>query len=387
MRLGTLLVAGLFRRRGRTLLTLASIVAAFALFGLLDAVRIVFNAGADNAGLNRLIVTSRLSLIQPLPFSQMARIQGIEGVEAVAHANWFGGVYQDRRNFFPNLAVSPAEWLAVHPEIRLTPEVRARFLTERTAALAGVDLMQRFGWQPGQQIPLEGTIFPNKSGSNTWTFALAGEMRGDTDTRSTFDGQLLFRYDYFDEGRLRDHGTVGWYVVRVHDPARSNAIAQHIDALFRNSDAETKTQSEKEFNLAFVKQFGDVGLIVSAIMAAVFFTVLLLTANTLSQAMRERVPELAVLKTLGFSNGTVCGLVLGESVLLLLLGGLSGLLAATLLLPSLNGKLGAQLPPLSVTPGSWATGLAIMLGIGLLVGLPPALRAMRLRIVDALAER
>ena len=188
-------------------------------------------------------------------------------------------------------------------------------------------------------------------------------------------------------GRLRDHGTVGWYVVRVQDPSRSNAIAQQIDALFKNSDAETKTQSEKEFNLAFVKQFGDVGMIVSAIMAAVFFTVLLLTANTLSQAMRERIPELAVLKTLGFSNATVCGLVLGESVLLLLMGGLGGLLASTLLLPALNGKLGAQLPPLSVTPGSWALGLAIMLGIGLLVGLPPALRAMRLRIVDALADR
>jgi putative ABC transport system permease protein len=171
----------------------------------------------------------------------------------------------------------------------------------------------------------------------------------------------------------------------VRDPARSNAIAQQIDALFKNSDAETKTQSEKEFNLSFVKQFGDVGMIVSAIMAAVFFTVLLLTANTLSQAMRERIPELGILKTLGFGNGTVCALVLGESILLLLLGGLAGLAAAAALLPQLNGKLGAQLPPLVVSASSWVSGLGIMLVIGLVVGLPPAIRAMRVRIVDALA--
>jgi putative ABC transport system permease protein len=385
MNYGTLLVAGLFRRRGRTLLTLASIMAAFALFGLLDAVRIVFNAGADNAGLNRLIVTSRLSLIQPLPFSQMARIQALEGVDAVAHANWFGGVYQDRKNFFPNIAVSPSEWLNVHPEIKLTPEARERFLNTRTAALAGSELTSRFNWQIDQKIPLEGTIFPNKSGSNTWTFDLVGVMRGDADTHQPFEGEMIFRYDYFDEGRLRDHGTVGWYVVRVRDPARSNAIAQQIDALFKNSDAETKTQSEKEFNLSFVKQFGDVGMIVSAIMAAVFFTVLLLTANTLSQAMRERIPELGILKTLGFGNGTVCALVLGESILLLLLGGLAGLAAAAALLPQLNGKLGAQLPPLVVSASSWISGLGIMLIIGLVVGLPPAIRAMRVRIVDALA--
>lgn len=344
MTLGSLVLRSLLRRRSCTLLTWASLVAAFALFGLLNAVRVVFSAGSDNAGLNRLVVTARLSLIQPLPLAQLARIQALDGVEQVAHANWFGGVYQDRKNFFPNLAVSPSEWLGTQPEIKLAAQARAAFLATRTGALAGRRLMARFGWQVGDKIPLAGTIFPNQSGSNTWTFDLVGVLDGAGAERADFENELIFRYDYFDEGRLRHHGTVGWYVVQIADPGQSNALAQKIDALFRNSDAETKSQREKEFNLAFVKQFGDVGLIVSALMGAVFFTVLLLTGNTMSQAMRERIPDLAILKTLGFSNATVCALVLAEALLLLVLGGVAGLGVASALLPQLNGKLCA-IPP------------------------------------------
>lgn len=386
MTLAGLAWADLFRRRSRTLLTLASLVAAFALFGLLDAVRVVFSVGSDTAGLDRLIVTSRLSIIQPLPMSALARIKAIDGVEAVAHSNWFGGVYQDRRNFFPNLAVSPAEWLATHPEIRLEEDARQAFLGTRTAALAGSRLMERFGWQVGQKIPLEGTIFPNRDG-NTWTFDLVGVMRGDGGQPQNFEGEMLFRYDYFDEGRTRGRGTVGWYVVKLHDPSRSDAIARQIDALFANSSDETKTQGEKAFNLAFTRQFGDVGLIVSSIMAAVFFTVVLVTGNTMAQAMRERIPDLAILKTLGFGAGSLCALVLGQALLLVGLGGVVGLLLARALLPTVNAQLVGQLPPLTVTSGTWLIGAASMLGIAVLVGLPPALRAMRLDIVEALARR
>ena len=386
MTLAGLAWADLFRRRSRTLLTLASLVAAFALFGLLDAVRVVFSVGSDTAGLDRLIVTSRLSIIQPLPMSALARIKAIDGVEAVAHSNWFGGVYQDRRNFFPNLAVSPAEWLATHPEIRLEEDARQAFLGTRTAALAGSRLMERFGWQVGQKIPLEGTIFPNRDG-NTWTFDLVGVMRGDGGQPQNFEGEMLFRYDYFDEGRTRGRGTVGWYVVKLHDPSRSDAIARQIDALFANSSDETKTQGEKAFNLAFTRQFGDVGLIVSTIMAAVFFTVVLVTGNTMAQAMRERIPDLAILKTLGFGAGSLCALVMGQALLLVGLGGVVGLLLARALLPTVNAQLVGQLPPLTVTSGTWLIGAACMLGIAVLVGLPPALRAMRLDIVEALARR
>lgn len=382
-----LVLAGLRRHRSRSLLTLASILAAFLLFGFLDGVRTVFGAGTDTYGLDRLIVTSRLSLIQPLPLSQLARILALDGVAAAAHANWFGGVYQDRRNFFPNIAVSPASWLATHPEIGLGAAEREAFLTTRAGALVGEDLAARFGWRIGDRLPLEGTIFPHRNGSNTWTFEVVGIMRATDEERAAFAGELLFRYDYFDEGRTQGQGTVGWYVVQLTDPARSNEVAQAIDALFRNSDAETKTQSEQAFNLAFAKQFGDIGLIVSAIMAAVFFTVLLVTANTMAQGVRERVGDIAILKTLGFRDGTVCALVVAEALALLLAGGCAGLGLAALALPTLSRSLRGQLPPLAVGVDTWLLGLAIMLGLGLAVGLPPALGALRLKIVDALARR
>ena len=381
-----LVLAGLMRHRSRSLLTLLSVMTAFVLFGLLDGVRTVFGEGTDTSGQDRLIVTSRLSIIQPLPYSQLARIEALDGVQEVAHANWFGGVYQDRRNFFPNIAVSADEWLATHPEIRLTAAEREAFLGTRTAALAGENLIERFGWKIGDRIPLEGTIFPNKSGSNTWTFDLVGVMRAGEDERSSFAGELIFRYDYFDEGRTQGQGTVGWYVVQLADPARSNEVAQAIDAMFVNSDAETKTQSEKEFNLAFAKQFGDIGLIVSAIMAAVFFTVLLVTGNTMAQGVRERVGDIAILKTLGFTGGAVCLLIVAEALLLLIVGGCAGLGLAALGLPALSRALRGQLPPLEVGPDTWLIGLAIMIGLGLVVGVPPAVGALRLKIVDALAR-
>lgn len=381
-----LVLAGLMRHRSRSLLTLLSVLTAFVLFGLLDGVRTVFGEGTDTSGQDRLIVTSRLSIIQPLPYSQLARIEALDGVQQVAHANWFGGIYQDRKNFFPNIAVSADEWLATHPEIRLTPSEREAFLSTRTAALAGENLIERFGWKVGDRIPLEGTIFPNKSGSNTWTFDLVGVMRTGEDERSGFAGELIFRYDYFDEGRTQGQGTVGWYVVQIADPARSNEVAQAIDALFVNSDAETKTQSEKEFNLAFAKQFGDIGLIVSAIMAAVFFTVLLVTGNTMAQGVRERVGDIAILKTLGFTGPTVCVLIVAEALLLLIVGGCAGLGLAALGLPALSNALRGQLPPLEVGPDTWLIGITIMIALGLVVGVPPAVGALRLKIVDALAR-
>lgn len=381
-----LVLAGLMRHRSRSLLTLLSVLTAFVLFGLLDGVRTVFGEGTDTSGQDRLIVTSRLSIIQPLPYSQLARIEALDGVQQVAHANWFGGIYQDRKNFFPNIAVSADEWLATHPEIRLTPAEREAFLGTRTAALAGENLIERFGWKVGDRIPLEGTIFPNKSGSNTWTFDLVGVMRTGEDERSGFAGEMIFRYDYFDEGRTQGQGTVGWYVVQIADPARSNEVAQAIDSLFVNSDAETKTQSEKEFNLAFAKQFGDIGLIVSAIMAAVFFTVLLVTGNTMAQGVRERVGDIAILKTLGFTGPTVCVLIVAEALLLLIVGGCAGLGLAALGLPALSNALRGQLPPLEVGPDTWLIGVTIMIGLGLVVGVPPAVGALRLKIVDALAR-
>ncbi|MGA8262074.1 MAG: FtsX-like permease family protein [Arenicellales bacterium] len=381
-----LLWSALFRKKARTVLTLLSVMAAFALFGMLDAVRVAFNAPGSVAGIDRLIVASRFSIIQPLPYSDLTRIRRVPGVREVAYANWFGGIYQDPKNFFANMAVSPAPYLDVHPEIVLPPRQRRAFLNTRTGAIAGETLAERFGWHLGDRIPLQATIFPKKDGSNIWTFDLVGIFHASDPALRGIEQQMLFHYDYFDEARQFGQGTVGWYVVEVSDASRADRVARDIDHLFANSADETKTESEHQFQLSFAKQIGDIGLIVSAIMGAVFFTLVLLTGNTMAQSIRDRIPELAVLKTIGFSNRTVLLLVLGESMLLLTLGGLAGLGLARLLLPVMAAATQGQFT-LPLTLSTWALGLVLMLVIGLLVGLPPAVHAMRLRIVDALAGR
>jgi putative ABC transport system permease protein len=379
-----LLLAALSRKKTRTVLTLLSVAAAFTLFGMLDAVRVAFNAPQSVAGIDRLVVASRFSIIQPLPYGDLVRIEKVPGVKAVAYANWFGGIYQEPKNFFANIAVSLPSYLDIYPDIVLPEEQKQAFLNTRTAAIVGESLARRFGWKIGDRIPLQATIFPRKNGGNLWTFDLVGVYRAAQPELRGIEQQLLFRYDYFDEGRQFGQGTVGWYIVKVEDPADANRVAQAIDHLFANSADETKTQSEREFQLSFAKQIGDIGLIVTAIMGAVFFTLLLLTGNTMAQAIRERIPELAVLKTIGFSNRAVLLLVLSESVLLLLLGGIAGLLLARLGLPLISAASSGQLD-LVMPAQSWLLGLCLMLLIGFIVGLPPALRAMRLRIVDALA--
>lgn len=375
--------ASLFRKRVRTILTLLSVIAAFLLFGLLDAVRVAFTVPEGSMeGARRLVVSSKLSIIQPLPYSLNTQIQSIGGVEKVAFANWFGGIYQEQKNFFPNFAVSP-EYFDLYPEMTLPPDQRKAFETTRTGAIVGENLAKRFGWKIGDKIPLKATIFPNKAGGNDWAFDLVGIFHGTTLEDRRNEDQMMFRYDYFDEGRTFGSGTVGWYVVKVDKPDNADQVAHDIDKISANSANETKTQTEKEFQKGFIKQLGDIGLIVTSIMVAVFFTILLLTANTMAQAVRERIPELAVLKTIGFQNRTVLWLVLGEALLLIALGGLIGLglgsVAATALSAAFQGGV------FVITSGTWLLGFAIVIVLGLIVGLPPAVRAMRLKIVDALS--
>ncbi len=376
--------AALLRRKARTLLTLLSIIVAFLLFGMLDAVRVAFTVHDTLEGASRLVVSSKLSIIQPLPYADLAQIQRIPGVEQVAFANWFGGIYQERKNFFANFAVSP-NYLDLYPEFVLPEEQRQAFLDTRTGAVVGESLAKLYHFKVGDKIPLQATIFPHKNGDNTWTFDLVGiyHIREARDRNQ--ESQMLFHYDYFDEGRTFGQGTVGWYMVKVSDPGHAQQVALAIDRLFANSADETKTQTEKQFTLDFAKQVGDIGLIVSAIMGAVFFTILLLTGNTMSQAVRERIPELAVLKTIGFSNRTVLWLVLGESLLLAVAGGIVGMLLAMAGAGALSAAFRGG--AFAVGAHSWLNGVLIMLVLGVAVGLPPAWRAMRLRIVDALNER
>ncbi len=379
--------AALLRRKTRTLFTLLSVVAAFLLFGLLDSVRGAFaGAGASINGVNRLVTISKITFTMQLPKSLLERIRAVPGVADVTYANWFGGIYQDPKNFFPNEAVSP-NFIDAYPEWHMSAEQRAAFRNTRTGAVVGAALAQQFHWKVGDRIPLQGTIFPQKDGNNTWTFDLVGIYTVADPKQKAQEKALLFNWDYFDEARAFGNGSVGWYVVRVADPKRADAIAQAVDAISANSDHETKTQSERAFQLAFLSQFGDIALIVGAIMAAVFFTLVLLTGNTMAQAVRERIPELAILKTIGFSSGSVLGLLLAEAVLLLLCGGVIGILIAGGVAAGLEAALGASFQPIVSSSAVWARSLGLMLLIGIVVGALPAYRGLRLRVVDALAGR
>lgn len=383
-----LIWAELFRRKTRTILTLLSILAAFLLFGLLNGVRESFaEAGKSAAGASRLQTGSKLSFIQTLPLSLDARIKQVDGVQTATYANWFGGAYQDPRNQIFSFAVAP-NYLDLYPEIEVDPKQREAFDNTRTGILVGETLMKRFGWKVGQKIPLQSTIFPNRDGSKNWSFDIVGTMRSkDKKSGGWYDGLVLMQWKYFDESTPYNRGETGWYVVRVNDPAQADRVAKAIDALSANSAHETKTMTEQAAFANWMKQTANIGLIVGSIMGAVFFTLLLLTGNTMAQAVRERIPELAVLKTIGFKDGSVLGLVLAESVLLVLIGGVLGLGLSAVLGPIINVGSGGMInmPPVGVN--SWMLGLGLMIAIGLLVGALPALRAMRLNIVDALAGR
>jgi len=380
-----LLWAGLFRKKTRTVLTLLSIVVAFALFGLLQAVEVAFESGADAADAKRLLTTARYSIIEPLPMSYQRRIEQVPGVVGVAYADWFGAKYQNESNAFPVFAVDPARYLDMYPEFTIDPGQRDIFARTRTGAVAGKRLADRFGWKVGQKLPISSEIHPKTDGSMNWEFDLVGiidaedpAVRGNTD-------MVLINVAYFDEARQIGRGKTGWYIVRVADSAQARSISATIDGLFTNSPDETKTQPEKEFAIGFAKQIGDIGALVTRILIAVFFTILILTGNTMAQSIRERIPELAILKTLGFSDGKVTALVLAEAVLLLVLGGSIGMGAAVAAMPALNGSTGGRFPPLFVGVETWLLAAAVAAVVALCIGLPPALRANRLKIIDALS--
>lgn len=384
-----LIWAALFRRKTRTILTLVSIIAAFLLFGLLNGVRTMFNdIGQSAAGASRLQTSSKLSFMDTLPQSLAARITDIDGVDEVAYANWFGGAYQDAHNQVFTFAVGP-DYLDLYPEMTVDAQARKTFDDTRIGLLVGEKLAKMHDWKVGQKIPLISSIYPRKDGDKTWPFVIVGIMHPASGGKGNgmLEMSALMHWKYFDESNPYNRGQVGWYVTRVKHVDDSARVAKAIDALSANSDHETRTRSEQAAVAAQVKQIADVGLIVGSIMGAVFFTLLLLTGNTMAQAVRERTTELAVLKTLGFSNRSVLAIVLAESVLLVLIGGVIGVGLVAVLSPAIGAASGGTINLPVVGLSSWILGIALMLGIGLLVGALPAIRAMRLKMVDALAGR
>lgn len=378
--------AMLWRGRTRTILTLLSLVTAFLLLGLLQAANSVFSGNTVNLSAPILITQARVSFTSPLPMRFLPQIEAIPGVESVSYSQFFGGIYKDPKNFFPQFAVSPERWIRTFPECVLPPEQVQGWLRSRTGVIAGRQLAERFGWKVGEPIPLMSQIWPQKDGSRAWQFELAGIFDDKIEGSCVRQGNMYIRYDYFDEARQFGQGAAGLFVVRIQDPEQAETIGQTIDAMFENSPDETKTQTEKDFALNFVRQLGNIKLILYSILGAVFFAILMLTGNTMSQAVQDRIPELAVLKTLGFTDGRVLALVLAESLLLCVLGGLAGMLLASQAMAVLT-QLPLNFPPMSADAGVWLFAAGSAVALGLIVGGVPAYRAWRLSIVEALAGR
>jgi putative ABC transport system permease protein len=382
-----LLWANLWRKKTRTIFTLLSVAVAFLLFGALKTIDEAFeNPQTGLTGVDKLITTNKFSLTLLLPFSDLQQIAAVPGVAVVTWITWFGAYYQESKNFVFALPIDTTTYFDLHKDEFVVSDAQmAAFRNTRSGALVNSALMKKFGWHVGQKLPLHSTIWTQKSdGSLDWTFDIVGTFAVKDSTQASQQAStVLFHYELFDEGRSFGKGQIGWFEERVVDPSQSPQIAQKIDALFANSPNETKTQPAKDFAMSFVKQFGDVGFVLRAILGAVFFTLLFLTGNTMMQAVRERTPELAVLKTLGFSDTQVLGLVIGESLLLCLLAAVVGLVASYAFIPVIKGVLQG----VAISPWVLPDGLGVAVLLALLVGTPPAVRAMRLNVVDALMEK
>jgi putative ABC transport system permease protein len=378
-----LIWCNLKRKKLRTALTLLSIVVAFILFGLLSSIKQALTGGITMEGANRLIVQHKVSLIQLLPASYKARMEGMDGIALVSHQTWFGGKFEaEPKYWFMQCPVEPENFLAVVPEILLPPEQKAMWLKTRTGAIVGKATAEKLHWKLGDKVPIFSPLWSKADGSHTWEFDIVGIFDGKD--KNTDRMSLYFRYDYFDEARAGAKGQVGWYTVRVKDPNKAAAVAKKVDEEFENSDYETKTAPEAAFAQAWVKQIGNIALITASILGAVFFTILLVTGNTMSQAVRERTGELGVLKAVGFTNRQVLLLVMAESCLISILGGILGLGLACLIVPGVGKALATMLPMFFFPVRDLFFGVALCAALGLATGIFPALAAMRLRVADSL---
>lgn len=377
-----LLWANLRRKPLRSGLTVASIVVAFLLFGLLQTVNSALTGSSGLAGVDRMMTMHKVSIIMSLPQSYLNRIRSVDGVIAATSQDWFGGVYQDDRNQIAAIAVDPETFLQVYSEYGLTAQQRAAWLADRTGAIVGKALAERFGWKEADTIPLRSNIFVKTDGTDVWDIKISAVY----DAANGDNSSLYLHYDYLNESRSFQRDEIGWVALRIADPDRAPQIASTVDALFANSTAETKTATEKAFIQGFANQMGNIGAIVTAVASAVFFTMLLVTANTMAQSVRERTNEIAVLKTLGFSRTGVTGLVFAESLLMTAIGGAIGLGIAALAANAMGQMLQQYFPVLGIPASTYWIGAALIVTLGALASLLPGTQASRLKITDALRK-
>jgi putative ABC transport system permease protein len=380
MKFSHLIFANLFRKKIRLLLTIGSFAVALFLFAFLSVVKDAFGRGADVAGADRLVIINRVSIIQPLPLSYRDKILRIQGVKAITHNNWFGGVYQEEKNFFPQFVIDIENQRKVIPELIVPDDQWANFVKDRQGAIAGASLAKRFGWKIGDRIPIKNALF---GGAATWDFNLDGIYHGKRPQDD--ESQFWFQWDYFEERMPQSFkGNAGWYVLKLDQPDDAPRVAKAIDDMFANSPYETKTETESAFAAGWVKQFGNIEFLILSIGAVVFFTLLLVTGNTMAISVRERTAELAVLKAIGFTDRSVLFFVLSEALLIALFGGLIGLALAIFAVPLIATALNGLLPNLILSYTILASGLAFALIVGAASGLLPGIGAMRMRVVDAL---
>lgn len=372
--------SALVRRKIRTLFTALSIFVAFVLFGLMMAIRAAFAYGVELSGADRLMMFHKVSIAQPLPLAYQTQIAAVPGVDLVAHATWFGGIYQHPRNFFVQLAIDPA-YLDMHREFIVPVEGRKAWLANRRGCIVGRDLAARFGWEVGDRIPLQGTSAWHKADGSAWEFIV--DAIYEPGVRGTSLTQMFLHYEYVNEAQSTGRDYVGWYQIRVSDPPRAADVAAALDARFANSAFETKTATETAFLQAYASQIGDIGTIMAGILSTVLFTILLVVGNTIAQSVRERTTELAVLKTLGFTNSRILGLVLVESLTFATVAGSLGLASAWMLVGR-GDPTGGLLPTFYLPSRDLLIGGALAVALGVVTGVLPAGQAVRLRIVDAL---
>ena len=376
MKFSRIILANLFRKKVRLVLTIGSFAVALFLFAFLGVVRDAFSR--DNlASANRLIIINRTSIINPLPLSYRERILRIPGVKSVTHNNWFGGTYIEEKNFFPQFVIDPENQRQVVPEFVVPDDQWKAFIRDREGAIVGARTMERFHWKVGDRIPIKQPVW------GSWEFNIDGVYRG---TRPGDDEtQFWFQWDYFEERVPQtSKGQIGWYVLRIDNPDDAPRIAKAIDTEFANSPYETKTETESTFAAGWVKQFGNIKFLIVTIGAVVFFTLLLVTGNTMAISVRERTGELAVLKAIGFSDRKVLGFVLGESLVIAVVGGLLGLALALVAVPLLSRALSGIVPVLILSPTILLTGFVAALFVGFISGFLPGLGAMQMRVVSAL---
>jgi len=380
----SLIRKNLFRRKLRAGLMIASVLVAFTIFGVLAGFERAFDAGQDAAAVDRLVVVNKINFTRPLPIAYYNRLLAVDGVRQATHLNWFGGYFQDPKNFLIVFAVEPQTYMDVYGNDLDFGDGRQAFLRERTGALVGETMARKWGWKVGDHIPISSNIFSQKNGARTWDFTIVGIIKRRTPQLDT--NFMVFQYDYFDETRSFGKDTIGWMTLQTTSPSANDQVAKAIDQMFANSSDETSTDTEKAFNKAFAAQLGNIAFIVVLVVGAAFVTILMIVGNTMVMAVRERTREIGVLKTIGFSGGRILRLVLGESVLLALIGGLPGLAVAVLVTWLVRDSLANFVPGLAVTPGIALAAVALMLVLGVVTGLVPAFNAMRLKIATALGR-